>query len=237
MNANHNESVIKVIGLTKKYRGTANPIIYQDVNFDAKAGEVTLIMGASGSGKTSFLRQIALLDQSDKGRIEYYGQSVESLGQRAKAKLRARSLGFIFQSFALIEEFNVLENCTLPLLMKGDTKRSAQNKALALIHTYMPDIRPEKYPHELSGGEQQRVAIIRALIHEPDIVIADEPTGNLDDSNTDFIKSELLRIAKEIGSAVIIVSHNTDFIEFADAYYQLAVASQDDVKSSLIRCK
>jgi ABC-type lipoprotein export system ATPase subunit len=232
------QPVIKLTGLEKSYvTRNQKRVIYQDVCLDAKAGEITLIMGASGSGKTSLLRQIALLDSVTKGDVQYYGESVAVLGSRAKAKVRAKSLGFIFQSFALISEFSVLENCVLPLLMNGYNKVEAREKALAFIQTFIADIDSNTRPDELSGGEQQRVAIIRALIHEPGIIIADEPTGNLDDTNAQFIKDELKRMAKVLNSAVIVVSHDTSFIDYADAFYALEKGDNTDAKSSLIRYK
>lgn len=233
-----NNAVIKIVDLDKVYSiGRKQSVIYKDVNLEAYAGQVTLIMGASGSGKSSLLRQIALLDKVTKGGIAYYGREVARLGVKAKAKVRAKELGFIFQSFALITEFSVLENCCLPLLMNGASKTEANKQALAMIRKFIPDIDANNKPDELSGGEQQRVAIIRALIHKPSIVIADEPTGNLDDSNAVFIKEELIRIAKELGSAVIIVSHDNDFVELADVYYQLQSSDEQGVKSKLIRVK
>lgn len=230
--------VIKLTGLEKSYvTKNKNTVIYKDVCLEAKAGEITLIMGASGSGKTTLLRQIALLDTVSKGDIQYYGKSVSTLGSRAKAKVRAKELGFIFQSFALISEFSVLENCALPLLMNGYNKVQAREKASAFIQTFIADIDSNTKPDELSGGEQQRVAIIRALIHEPGIIIADEPTGNLDEANAQFIKNELKRMAKDLNSAVIVVSHDTSFIDYADAFYTLEKSDNNDTKSNLIRYK
>ena len=231
-------TAIKVTNLDRYYRiDGKSAAIYKGLALEAKAGEVTLIMGASGSGKSSLLRQIALLDTIPKGDVFYSGQSVADLSNAKKAKIRAEKLGFIFQSFALIPEFSVLENCALPLLMNGYGRASAEDKAKDFIKRFMNDIDPDKKPNELSGGEQQRVAIIRALIHEPNVVIADEPTGNLDEDNAEFIKSELKRIAKRLGSAVIIVSHDKSFIETADVYYQLDACPDGSSKSLLIRYK
>lgn len=232
------KTAIKVEGLEKTYRIQGKDVcIYKDIDIEAKAGEVTLIMGPSGSGKSSLLRQIALLDFVKQGEIYYNGKAVAKLKNSVKAKIRAKELGFIFQSFALISEFSVLENCSLPLLMNGYSKIEAREKALEFIHLFMAGIDPSKTPNELSGGEQQRVAIVRALIHQPNIIIADEPTGNLDDSNTLFIKNELGRIAKELGTAVIIVSHDKRFVEHADAFYQLEASSNGYSKSHLTRYK
>lgn len=238
MHKKANVVAIKVTNLDKNYFIDGKlTSIYKNLALEAKAGEVTLIMGASGSGKSSLLRQIALLDSIPKGEIFYGHQSVATLGKAKKAKIRAKHLGFIFQSFALIPEFSVLENCALPLLMNGNKRSEANHKAKDYINRFMNDIDPDKKPNELSGGEQQRVAIIRALIHEPSVVIADEPTGNLDEANAGFIKSELKRIAKSLGSAVIIVSHDKSFIESADAYYQLDACPDGSSKSLLTRYK
>lgn len=229
---------IEVEGLMKSYRTRgAEHIIYENVYFAAQPGEVTLIMGESGSGKSTLLRQIALLDPVSRGNIYYFGENVAGKNMSAKAKIRAKQLGFIFQSYALIREFSVLENCALPLLMNGFSKSAAETKARDYIQNFICDISPDKQPDELSGGEQQRVAIIRALIHQPGIVIADEPTGNLDAKNAEIIKQELVRIAGQLGSAVIIVSHDESFIERSDAFYRLESRIQSRVKSQLVRLK
>jgi len=232
-----NKPVIKVAGLSKSYSISGkHTTIYQQVAFEANAGEVTLIMGPSGSGKSSLLRQIALLDNGKEGDIYYRNTLVSKLNTRAKAKVRAKELGFIFQSFALISEFSVLENCALPLLMNGYSQAQAREKAQRFIHKFIEDMDMHKKPNELSGGEQQRVAIIRALVHEPSIIIADEPTGNLDELNANFIKTELRRMATDLGSAVVIVSHDASFIKQADAFYQLIQNESTDSKSCLVRC-
>jgi lipoprotein-releasing system ATP-binding protein len=229
---------IEVEGLMKSYRTRGDErIIYENVNFAAQPGELTLIMGESGSGKSTLLRQIALLDPVTKGDIYYFGTNVAGKSISEKAKIRAKQLGFIFQSYALIEEFSVLENCALPLLMNGYNKSAAMAKARDYIQNFICDISADKQPNELSGGEQQRVAVIRALIHQPGIVIADEPTGNLDEKNAEIIKQELVRIAKQLGSAVIIVSHDESFIDCSDAFYQLVASSAPRVKSQLVRIK
>jgi len=229
---------IELQGLSQSYRTRGETrVIYDNVNFTAKSGEVTLIMGTSGSGKTTLLRQIALLDRTSQGEIYYFGESVAHKNLAKKAKIRSKQLGFIFQSYALIEEFSVLENCALPLLMNGYKKTAAMAKAREYIHNFIADIAVNKQPNELSGGEQQRVAVIRALIHQPGIIIADEPTGNLDSHNANLIKKELVRIAKQLGSAVIIVSHDDSFIECSDAFYRLEPCVDPQVKSQLVKVK
>ena len=229
---------IELQGLSQSYRTRGETrVIYDNVNFTAKSGEVTLIMGSSGSGKTTLLRQIALLDRNSQGEIYYFGESVAHKNLAKKAKIRSKQLGFIFQSYALIEEFSVLENCALPLLMNGYKKTAAMAKAREYIHNFIADIAVNKQPNELSGGEQQRVAVIRALIHQPGIIIADEPTGNLDSHNANLIKKELVRIATQLGSAVIIVSHDDNFIECSDAFYRLEPCVDPQVKSQLVKVK
>ena len=232
-------AVITVSNISKVYSMSAGlkEVIYRDACLEAIAGEVTLIMGESGSGKTSLLRQIALIDNKQVGTICYFDQQVQQLSIAKKAKLRAKHIGFIFQSFALIEEFSVVENCALPLIMNGTARRVALVEAAKKIEHYIPGLNVRKKPSQLSGGQQQRVAIIRALIHEPQVVIADEPTGNLDSANSKRVRDALLDMAHQQNSAVIIVSHDPRFIEIADRYYELQNSPVDGIKSVLMRVK
>ncbi|MGF1763198.1 ABC transporter ATP-binding protein [Aliivibrio kagoshimensis] len=232
-------AVIEISHISKEYSvgSGLKEVIYRDACLEAHSGEITLIMGESGSGKTSLLRQIALIDNKQVGTICYFNQQVQQLSTAKKAKLRAKHIGFIFQSFALIEEFSVVENCALPLIMNGTSRRHALLQAANKIEHYIPGLNVEKKPTQLSGGQQQRVAIIRALIHEPQVVIADEPTGNLDSANSKRVRDALLEMAHQQNSAVIIVSHDPSFIDIADRYYELQDSSVDGVKSTLMRIK
>lgn len=210
-------------------------VIYSNLSFEAKMGEVTLISGVSGSGKSSLMKQLALIDSSEGGNISLFGERVDNYSNSKKAKLRARYIGFIFQSFALIQELSVLENCSLPLIFNGMSKKEANKKAVMKLSEFLPSTDVNKKPNELSGGQQQRVAIIRAIIHNPGIIIADEPTGNLDIKNTEKIKAELESMAKHLKCAVIIVSHDLSFSSIATRQYKFIPCEKTLAISKLIR--
>lgn len=227
--------VLKVNNISRCYQASDNSteLIYSEACLQAAKGEVTLISGASGSGKSTLLKQLALIDKSPTGSIQLFEKCTNALSSSQRAKLRAKHIGFIFQSFALIEEFSILENCALPLIMNGVARQRALLLAKQQLAKFLPDLDPHKKPCELSGGQQQRVAIIRAIIHEPDIIIADEPTGNLDQGNAEKIKATLKEMASELASAVIIVSHDLSFSEIADHHYQLIPLTESQAKSAL----
>lgn len=228
-------AVLEVIDLSRQYpsSGQYDEVVYCDVSFKAKQGELTLISGESGSGKSTLLRQLALIDPSSTGRISLFDKQVNHLSTSKKAKLRAAHVGFIFQSFALIEEFSILENCALPLIMNGVSRKKAHALAKRQLGEFLPDIDPCKKPNELSGGQQQRVAMIRAIIHRPEIIIADEPTGNLDRRNAERIKTALKHMADELNSAVIVVSHDPTFSDIATHQYQLVPSTTHRAVSQL----
>lgn len=228
-------AVLEVEGISRSYPTSdkSKEVIYSEVSFKAHRGEVTLISGESGSGKSTLLKQLALIDETTTGYISLFQNQVQRLSNARKARLRAAHIGFIFQSFALIEEFSILENCALPLIMNGMKRYKARELAAQQLNKFLPDLNAEKKPNELSGGQQQRVAIIRAIIHKPEIIIADEPTGNLDKQNALKVKAALREMARDLGSAVIIVSHDLTFSEIADHHYELSGSLSNNVKSQL----
>lgn len=227
--------VLKVSNISRTYQASDNrlELIYRDASMHASKGEVTLISGASGSGKSTLLKQLALIDSTPSGSILLFDKATQKLSSSQRAKLRAEHIGFIFQSFALIEEFSILDNCALPLIMNGTPRKQAQRVAEQKLKQFLPDLNLLKKPCELSGGQQQRVAIIRAIIHKPAIIIADEPTGNLDNDNALKIKSTLKEMADQLGSAVIIVSHDLSFSEIANHHYELIASNDEQAKSTL----
>jgi len=164
-------------GINKSYinHDKKEELVFENLDFRAKRGELTTIMGASGSGKTSLLNIISTIDKIQKGSLIINGENINRLNSQQKANFRAKNIGFIFQSFSLIPEFNIIENCMIPLYLNGFSKKDANIKVEKMIDKFFDGIDMKKYPAQLSGGQQQRVSIIRALIHSPSIIIADEP--------------------------------------------------------------
>src|SRR5512139_2777423 len=154
--------------------------VFQDLDFDLERGELIAVMGASGVGKTTFLNLLGALDRPSEGSILLEGEDINAKTGREKSGLRNRKIGFVFQSFHLLPEFSALENVFLPLLIAGTEKREAVRRGSALLAEVFLEDRADQKPGLLSGGEQQRVAIARALVNEPKLLLADEPTGNLD---------------------------------------------------------
>lgn len=180
----------------------------QDVSFDIYAGESVAIMGPSGSGKTTLMNMIGLLDHPTAGSIRFEGLDVVSLPDREKARLRRSKIGFVFQSYNLLPRDTALENVALPLLYAGLRARKRARRAAEVLDTVGMSHRARHFPRQLSGGEQQRIAIARALVASPTILLADEPTGALD-SRTGTEIMELLQALNAKGQTVVIITHDT----------------------------
>jgi lipoprotein-releasing system ATP-binding protein len=179
-------------------------------------GEVVAIVGASGSGKSTFLHLLGALDRTSGGEIVLDGVAYSTLGPDALAALRCRRLGYVFQFHHLLREFSALENVMMPLRIAGWTDAKARSRAEQLLAEVGLAGRMTHRPAALSGGEQQRCAVARALVHDPDIVLADEPTGNLDHANGAVVADLLFRLARELETAVVIVTHNRQLALRAD---------------------
>ena len=190
-----------------------------DVSFEIRAGEYLLIQGPSGCGKSTLLSILGLLEQPSSGEYLLQGNDTRSMGLTRRARLRNRELGFVFQSFNLIGDLTILENVELPLrYRKGTAKTSAPERAeraLELLKQVGIAHRAEHYPAQLSGGQQQRAAVARALIGEPSLILADEPTGNLDSDSEDAVM-ELLATCHTNGASLCVVSHNPKYQQAAD---------------------
>lgn len=191
-----------------------------DVSLVVAEGEFVAVMGQSGSGKSTLLQVMGLLDKCTSGEVIINGRNVSELSNNELADVRKKSLGFVFQSFHLNSHMKLYENIMLPLFINEEYKTKAQMKerALELIDLVGLSHRVEHYPGELSGGEQQRVAIARALANEPDFILADEPTGNLDSKNEVMIFEELRKLSRT-GKGVLVVCHNEAIIDYADKIY------------------
>lgn len=204
-----NKTVLKLTNIKKSYpEGGKNLEVLKGVDFELKAGEVVALVGPSGAGKSTLLHISALLDQQTSGKIEINGVDVSNLGDNEKTKLRRRDIGFVYQFHLLMQEFTALENVMIPQLIAGKSEADAQENAKKLLKSVGLSARLGHRPAELSGGEQQRVAIARAIANDPCILLADEPTGNLDTKTSEIVFNEILDLAKEKGIAAIIATHN-----------------------------
>ncbi|MCL2280529.1 ABC transporter ATP-binding protein [Candidatus Saccharibacteria bacterium] len=207
--------VIELRGAEKVfgYDDTATTAL-DGVDLVIERGEFVAIMGPSGCGKTTLLNVVGLLDRPTSGDYLLNGRNVAKLSASRKARIRNREVGFVFQNFNLIQKLNVLDNVTLPLTYQRGLNFRHQQKVSTLLKTFGLQNREYYMPYQLSGGQTQRVAIARALVNKPSIILADEPTGNLDSKNTEIIMDELTRIHRE-DNTILMVTHNPDLLSYA----------------------
>lgn len=207
--------VIQLTKLSKLYGfGDAVHNALDAVNLKIEQGEFIAIMGPSGCGKTTLLNVIGLLDRADDGEYLLDGKSVERLSAKQQARVRSTQIGMVFQSFNLINRLTVLENVALPLTYKGVGRTKRLTRASEVLKTFHLQEREYYMPWQLSGGQMQRVAIARALVNEPSIILADEPTGNLDSRSSHVIMEELSELHKK-GNTIIMVTHNPSLTSYA----------------------
>lgn len=190
--------------------------ILKGAGLSLSEGEVVSIIGRSGSGKSTLLSIAALLISPDRGRIIYSGKDVSALSEKEVQALRSRSIGFVFQSSMLLEDFSALENVAMPLLIQGMRERNAFSEASRLLRKVGLADRMDYRPRLLSGGERQRVAIARALSSSPLVVFADEPTGSLDEESASEIEALMFRTVRDEGRCMVVVTHDADFASRAD---------------------
>ncbi len=208
-------NVLEAIEITKVYSiGDRLIPVVDHVSLSVKESEFLVVKGSSGSGKTTLLSLLSGLDKPTTGRVRVLDTDITDMGEDALAPLRNEVIGFVFQSFHLIPSLTALENVMFPAELKRD--RAAQTKAQGLLQRVGLSERGSNYPHQLSGGEKQRVAICRALINDPTIIFADEPTGNLDSSNGEAILDLLLEIHRERRITLVLVTHNSEIAGRAD---------------------
>ena len=214
---------VVVRSVTKTYRrGQRLVTALQDVSFEIAEGELALLVGPSGSGKTTLLNVIAALDRPDRGQIIVGGSEITGLSRSAAALYRNERIGFIFQAYNLLPQLTALENILLPMLPK---RRSDRCRAGELLDAVGLSNRASHRPAELSGGEQQRVAIARALANDPAIILADEPTGNLDDASARKIAELLSSACRERGKSLILVTHDRQMIRPVDRVFDIRAGS------------
>lgn len=206
------ETFLEILGLSKRYnQGHETVPVLENINFSMKKGEFTALLGPSGSGKSTLLNLIGLLDTPSAGQLRLFGRDAGTLDEAGKSRLRMKNIGFVFQFDSLLPEFTLLENVDLPARFAGK-----QNPGLArdLLGRFGLAGLADRFPMEVSGGEKQRAALARALRNGPQLILADEPTGNLDKHNAKLVLNDLKELA-DSGTAVILVTHNEDAAKYA----------------------
>ena len=205
--------MIKVSGIKKRFGDLE---VLRGVSLEVKEGEIVSIVGASGAGKTTLLQIMGTLLSADSGEVEIAGTKVLSLSEKRTAEFRNRHIGFVFQFHNLLPEFTALENVMMPALIGGVSRKEAKQRAVELLEAVGLSDRADHKPAQMSGGEQQRVAIARALINRPSVILADEPTGNLDTHNRDEIQRLLFDVREKFGQTIVMVTHDEKLADMAD---------------------
>jgi lipoprotein-releasing system ATP-binding protein len=217
-----NEPVLRLRGIKRSYEtGERRLDVLKGVDLDLYAGEVMGLIGPSGSGKSSLLHAAGLLERPTDGRVGIDGRDCSKLSERARTRIRLGLIGFVYQFHHLLAEFSALDNVALPLMMAGAPKAAARHRAESLLAPLGLADRLHHQPGQLSGGEQQRVAIARALANQPKVVLADEPTGNLDPTTSNAVFHNFLDLARQTGVAVLIATHNMELARFCDRVFAL----------------
>ncbi len=218
----HQDGFLRIEGISKSYvEGSKNRIVLQDAHLELKKGEIVAILGKSGSGKTTLLNLVSGIDRADSGDIFLEEVQLTALKDHEWTLFRRTSIGFIFQFFNLIPTLTVWENVILPLELNGLLDANGIGRAQALLEEVGLADRLKAFPDQLSGGEQQRVAIARALVHDPLLVLADEPTGNLDEENGRQVMALLEKLSRQTGKSLLLVTHSTEAAAIADRVFQL----------------
>ena len=216
------EKILELKNIHKNFRlGEDDIEVLDGIEISIEQGETFAIVGPSGSGKTTLLQIIGLLDSPTRGKLYVRGESSEDLNDKSKSRLRNEFFGFIYQFHHLMNEFTALENTMMPLLIRNQTTKEASAKAQDLLIRIGLEHRVNHKPHELSGGECQRVAVARALVTSPSLILADEPTGNLDPETADRVFDSFLDLNRSLNTSLIMVTHNQELAKRMDKVYEL----------------
>jgi len=214
--------ILKVAGLTRSFTQGGETIdVLRGVDLTVAPGQIVALLGPSGSGKSTLLQAVGLLEGGFDGSIRIAGEEAANLDNDGRTRLRRDALGFVYQFHHLLPDFNATENVVLPQVIRGADMASAQGRAQLLLTSLGLGHRLDHRPSQLSGGEQQRVAVARALANRPALVLADEPTGNLDERTADVVLAEFLRLVREEGSAALVATHNERLAAKMDRVVQL----------------
>ena len=208
---------MKLTDISKIYRiGTEKVVALENINLEIPKGEICCILGTSGSGKSTLLNLMAGLERPTKGNIKIKGKNIERMSENGLAKFRQKYVGFVFQSYNLLPALTAVENVSLPLIFRGVGKKTRNERAKKLLAQVGLEKHLKHKPNQMSGGQQQRVGIARAFVGKPEIIFADEPTGNLDSKTTEEVMRLITGIARENNQTLIIVTHDVNIAKYAD---------------------
>ena len=218
-----NKNILKIKKIKKFFDHKNGKIeIFKDVSLEIKRGDLVALVGPSGSGKSTLLNMISLLDRPDSGEVLFNNVNLKKLSEHEKNYMRKKNISIIFQNNNLLNDFTALENTVMPLIIRNEDNKKSHKKARVILNDFNLSNRYNHFPDELSGGEQQRVAIARALISETDLILADEPTGNLDYKTSVEIFSYFLKL-KKLNKTIIFATHNRELANKAD--YKLSISN------------
>lgn len=217
-------SILEASHITKTFHDDGRPplTVLNEANISIEAGSIATVVGASGCGKSTLLHILGGLDKPDNGIVSWNGEAIYEMDREAIARFRNQNLGFVFQFHHLLPEFTALENIMMPALISGENQKKAEEQAQSLLDNFGILERAEHRPAQLSGGEQQRVAMARALINDPDLILADEPTGNLDERNTEILLDLLFNLREVRDVSILLITHEQNIAQRSDIIYELS---------------
>ncbi len=215
--------ILKAENLVKTYQSNKKikVEVLKSISLEIEEKKISVIVGASGAGKSTLLHLLSGLDRPDSGSVYYKDQDIFKLSDDKITKFRNKNIGFVFQFHHLLPEFTAVENTAIPQMIYGVSIEKATQKAYELLESIGLSDRAHHKPSELSGGEQQRIAVARALANDPSIIFADEPTGNLDSANSEIIHQIIIKLRNEFGKTFVIVTHNPELVKLADTVFEI----------------